>query len=239
MVMSQSGTFQPAPLDGSEETTLEMGEWHGAAHLAEELVQKHWGDERGNRLKAHHRTVANLVSRHGWAVARRYDISVRRKAAHDPKHDLATLDAVELTVVISEVNQAPPSLPSAWSIPGNGQFPASRTSWNSGGKRPRTFDDGDSRPTKHPRQVKCFRCGSSGHPQAKCRATTTSAGIPCAGLVTRNGAPTLVHSNGSQFCFNWARGESRCPFGSRCVNLHTCSLCGAKDHGATTCARHL
>ena len=38
MVMSQSGTFQLAPLDGSEETTLKMGEWYGAAHLAEELV---------------------------------------------------------------------------------------------------------------------------------------------------------------------------------------------------------
>ena len=237
--MSQSGAFQPAPLDGSAETALEMGDWHGAAHLAEELVQKHWGDDRGSRLKAHHRTVASLVSRHGWPVARKYDITIRRKAARDPAHDLATLDAVELTVVMSEVHIARSFPPSGWSSSAGNPPPAARPAWTSNGKRPRAFDDGDGRSAKHPRQVKCFRCGSSGHPQAKCGATTTSAGVPCAGLVTKNGASTLVHSDGSHFCFNWARGESRCPFGSRCVNLHSCSLCNAKDHGAATCVQRL
>ena len=48
--MGQNGTFQPAPLDWSEEATVEIGDWHGASQLAEELVQTHWGDDRRTRL---------------------------------------------------------------------------------------------------------------------------------------------------------------------------------------------
>ena len=48
--MGQNGTFQPAPLDWSEEATVEIGVWHGASRLAEELVQTHWGDDWRMRL---------------------------------------------------------------------------------------------------------------------------------------------------------------------------------------------
>ena len=83
MIMSRSGTFQPVPLDNAGEDAVEIGEWHGAAQLAEDLVWKHWGNQRADRLAVHHRCVATLISQQSWSVARRYDISARRKAAAD------------------------------------------------------------------------------------------------------------------------------------------------------------
>ena len=238
--MGQNGTFQQAPLDGLEEAAVEMGDWLGASQLAEGLVQTHWGDDRRTRLASHHRAVVALVSRHGWPVARKYDINVRRKASQDSTHDLATIDNLELAIVIAEVGQARVHTSAGWSPSFHDSHSTSwPTSGNGLGKRPRAFDDRDGRPAKIQRQVKCFRCGSSGHTQAKCRAATTTSGLSCASVVVRNGTPTLVSSDGSQFCFNWARGESRCPFGTRCANLHACSLCHAKDHGAGSCPKHL
>ena len=71
LIMGQNGTFQQAPLDGSEEAAVEMGDWLGASQLAEELVQTHWGDDQRTRLASHHRAVVALVSRHSWPVAQK------------------------------------------------------------------------------------------------------------------------------------------------------------------------
>ena len=49
-IVGQNGTFQPAPLDWSEEAAVEIGDWHGVSKLAEELVQTHWGDYWRTRL---------------------------------------------------------------------------------------------------------------------------------------------------------------------------------------------
>ena len=43
LIIGQNGTFQLAPLGWSEEATVEIGDWHRASQLAEELVQTHWG----------------------------------------------------------------------------------------------------------------------------------------------------------------------------------------------------
>jgi len=240
MIISQSGAFQPAPLDESGEETVEIGEWHGAASLAERLMRTHWGEDRATRLQAHHQIVMNLLSQQNWSVARKYDIRVRKKAASDSRHDLATLDTVQLTIVIAEVGQARQSPSTNW--PGSPIDSSSTTGtshWIGSGKHPRTSDEGGSRPSKLPRQSKCFRCGASGHVQANCKATATSAGRPCADVIIKNRTPTLVNSEGLQFCFNWAKGDARCQYGARCVNLHACSLCHAKDHGAASCTRRL
>jgi len=132
--MSQSDAFQPAPLDESGEEAVEIGEWHGAASLAEELMQKHWGDERAKRLAAHHRIVTNLISQQNWPVVRKYDICVRRKAASDSKHDLATLDSVHLSLVIAEVGQARQSLANSWPYSANETSAIAGTShWSGAG----------------------------------------------------------------------------------------------------------
>jgi len=203
MIISQSGAFQPAPLDESGEEAVEIGDWHGAALLAEELMRKHWESEREQRLIAHHRIVVTLISQQGWPVARKYDITIRRKAAADSTRDLATLDSVQLSLVIAEVGQAIQPLASNWSSSAVEPPSIAGTSHGSGaGKRSRASDEGGSRPAKLPRQTKCFRCEVTGHVQAICKATSTSAGRPCAGVVIKNRVPTLVNTTGSQFCFN-------------------------------------
>ena len=164
MIMNQSGILQSAPLDEPEETAIETGDWQGASLLADKLVWRRWGGERGDRLMHHHRTIANLVSRRGWPVARKYDVDVGRKAACD-SYDLATLDAVELTILISEVGHALHQTPFHWS-PGSSEPRCSRsTSSRTGaGKLPRSFDGGDGRSTKLQRQaLEYFWRGFSGH----------------------------------------------------------------------------
>ena len=159
--MNQSGILQSAPLDEPEETAIKTGDLQGALLLADKLVRRRWGGERGDRLMHHHRTVANLVSRHGWPVARKYDVDVGQKAACD-SYDLATLDAVELAIVISEVGHAIHQTPFHWS-PGSSEprclgLISSRTGT---GEWPRSFDGGNGQPTKLQQQASsCARSSS-------------------------------------------------------------------------------
>ena len=161
MIMNQSGILQSAPLDEPEETAIETGDWQGALLLADKLVRRRWGGERGDRPMHHHRTVANLVSRHGWPVARKYDVDVGRKAARD-SYDPATLDAVELTIVISEVGHVLHQTSFHWS-PGSSEprCLGLTSSWTGAEEWPRSFDGGNGQPTKLQQQASsCARSSS-------------------------------------------------------------------------------
>ena len=234
MIINPDGVLQPAPLDESGEEAVDIGNWHGSAQLAEELTLKFWGSDREGRLKEHHRIVHKLMSTNGWQVARRYDFTIRKKAVTDYRHDLSTLDSVELNMVISAIAQQRAALLS--SGPGTvGGF-----SGSAGVKRSRPPDDEGFRPSKTQKQTRCFRCGAVGHGLADCNARTTTAGSPCANPVPKKGGhTTLTSSDGSEFCFNWERGRNLCRFGAGCINLHACSLCLARDHGAASCTRRL
>lgn len=239
MVVTEGGLFRSAPLDSAGEETVEISEWLGATRVAETLAQRHWGKDRAGRLATHHQLVQNISSDYNWPTARKYDITMRRRAIADSTHDLATLDALQLSAAVAEFKQ--PKQPSAanWVAASTAGTPWTSSSlpFNNPGKRSRPTDDAATRPSKFPKTPKCFRCGTTGHNQGRCTATTTSSGRPCAAIVSKGKSSTLITQDGAQFCFNWERGE--CRFGPNCVNTHLCSLCNARDHGAAFCPGHL
>lgn len=167
-------------------------------------------------FNAPYRAVANLVSRHSWPVTRKYDPNVRRKAAGDSSHDLATLDTVELTTMISEVGHALHQTSFHLSPEPNGpRYPGLAPLRPRAGERPRSFDGGGGRPTKLQRQAsKSFRCGLSGHSAER----PPPRRVHLAQGRHQDGVPTLVSSEESHFCFNRARGEFCCQLGSKCTS---------------------
>jgi hypothetical protein len=223
-IINSHGNLSAKPLDRRNEKNITIHDWSSAATAAEERTRHYHGNERGDALTAHHQLVRELARMHNWQVAIEYDIQQRYLSAIHLTHDLATLDANAVTLIVSRqlINRASHNT-------SNTVSPA---------KRSTTSDLPTPPPSRHKRSRTnhCFRCGSTGHFPADCKAeTTASGGTPCflAGPKAHS-KHALLSPNGKVFCFTWAR-DSSCPFGDNCSNHHGCSICGGSSHGARSC----
>src|ERR1700722_7994885 len=98
-VINGLGGLTAKGLDRKTERQIQMVDWQAAAHVAEDRIRAHHGDERAEALAAHHRIVTDLAHLHGWRTAVEYDIQQRELVAFRPAHDLSTLDSMALTLI--------------------------------------------------------------------------------------------------------------------------------------------
>ncbi|KZT25239.1 hypothetical protein NEOLEDRAFT_1134049 [Neolentinus lepideus HHB14362 ss-1] len=232
--LNRSGSWTAKGLDRRDERNITPINWQAASLVAEDRTRRYHGDARADALHNHHVIVMQLAGTHGWEVAVEYDIWQREAAANNVRHDLSGLDTSCL-VVISTRSKTTGLTTGAMPAMAHSSTPGSNSSLKRGAnattmaaplqKRART--DG-----------RCFRCGNSGHFPAQCTNALTITGRPVAALVTdpSRSPNTLAAADGRHYCFNFAV-SGNCRFGEQCQNVHACSICGNRSHGAGGCTR--
>ena len=158
VTLNLNGGFSVKSLDRRNEKSISVVEWHAAARVAEERTRFHHGEARADALALHHKVVMDLGRTHSWEVAVEYDIQQRELSVLNPMHDLSSLDATALTVIVTcmtiQLSHPPTTSPL---------------------KRQATFE-ASSQPVHKRTRACCFRCGASGHLPADCKADQTVAG---------------------------------------------------------------
>ena len=161
--------------------------------------------------------------------------------AMDPRHDCTVLDndiVTEATIASrsqSELSAGRSALPPPY--PPSSLSQATMTP--SSAKRFHPYDQSSRQPKSVKLSQRCFRCGATGHMSAVCDSKLTSAGLPCPSWSKRPGSRSGAlrdDASGRLFCLAWEQ-SSDCRFSDRCKNLHKCSICGDREHGANACHR--
>lgn len=233
LVVSEAGGLSVVPrgLDRRDERNISQAEWRVAASANEQYIRKYHGVERGDGFASHHRIAEHIAVSHSWPICVDYDIQQREAVAHDPAHDLATLDTTSLAIittrhVLAKAAALPGASGPAHSAGPTRRAPATRTA---GAPYPARMQQ-PSAPSGP-----CFRCGNGGHLPRECTATTTTAGRPVAPLAADSQSPhALAAGDHGMYCYRFAR-HSHCSYGVKCKNVHSCSVCGDTKHGAASC----
>ena len=250
LFLSNNGRVEIRGKTMTVDNEKDMGEidWMAAAETVEKRTREYHGDGRANPLASHHRNVLVLARRYNWTTARSYDKRTRDLMANDLRHDPSeeNQSLVQQAALESEAlklksaffaqpppqyfpNFHPPAFPSPPSIP----------SYSSTSKRFQPYDPKNRQNRSNRPNPRCFRCGACGHTADSCGSQNTSAGLPCAAWSRRpgrSGGSLVEESSGKTFCFGWEQSSS-CRFGNQCVNIHRCTVCGARDHGAQSCPK--
>ena len=228
VVFGADGSLRLAMPDRKLDRSLPVEEFASIATAVVAATRKYHGDDRADRLHAHHNCVQRIMARYSWEVAREYDIRERESAAADPRHDLSVCNTELLAAIVTEM-QFQAALATPAPLP-PGLVPAKCA-------RDTQFVSTLARKKSVAPPQLCFRCGVTGHLPAACTSSTTTAGRPVAPIATgaRSGN-ALLAPDGRQFCFNFAK-MSLCTHGDSCRNAHACSLCADDAHGAAACPR--
>ena len=157
VILNLSGGFSVKSLDWRNEKSISVVEWHAAARVAKERTRFHHGEARADTLALHHKVVMDLGHAHSWEVAVEYDIQQCELSSLNPTHDLNSLDATALTVIAAhtsiQLSHPPTTSPLKCQV---------------------TFEASSQLVCKCTRAC-CFRCGTSGHLPADCKADQTVA----------------------------------------------------------------
>lgn len=226
------GSLKACAPDRRNERSISFLEWENVARAVVVTTRKYFGDDRADRLQAHHAWVARVAASLSWEVALEYDIREREAAAEDPTHDLSAYNDLLVSTIVSQISLRSSSVAAAaTSYGGTTPQPANPL------KRARPSGETSALPLRKKLAGghRCFRCGCTGHLPCNCTNTSTTAGRPCASLAPAARSPNaLLATNGRQFCFSFAC-TSACSYGNTCTNHHGCSICTAADHGAGSC----
>ena len=104
VILNLSSGFSVKLLDQCNKKSISVVEWHAAARVAKERTRFHHGEAQANTLALHHKVVMDLGRTHSWEVTVEYDIQQHELSLLNPTHDLSSLDAMALTVIVTHTS---------------------------------------------------------------------------------------------------------------------------------------
>ena len=158
VILNLSGGFSVKSLDRCNKKSISVVEWHAAACAAEERTRFHHGEAQADALALHHKVVMDLGHTHSWEATVEYDIQQCELSLLNPMHDLSSLDATALTVIVTCTSIQLSHPPATSPLKCQATFEAS------------------SQPVCKRTHACCFQCGTPGHLPANCKADQTVAG---------------------------------------------------------------
>ena len=214
VILNLSGGISVKLLDQCNEKSISVVEWHAAAHVAKERTQFHHGEAQANTLALHHKVVMDLGRTHSWEVTVEYDIQQHELSLLNPTHDLSSLDAMALTVIVTHTSVQLSHPPTTSPLKHQVMFKAT------------------SQPVHKCTCAFCFQCGASGHLPANCKADQMVARRSVAPIAaTAQSKHAMLAPSGKPFCFAFVH-MSACSYGDSSTIFHSCSICGDTQHGA-------
>ena len=171
-------------------------EWLAISKAVEKKTREHHGAARSDPLKVHHRNVLKIGRVYDWGTARIYDERTRELMASDTRHDPSIVhqDLVTQAIIFRRMEKTKTDLLSQHSQhlrPPTSSYPSSVSPQNvvsplapplanitgvsSPARRFNPYDQSGRPPKSTQPDLKCFRCGVTGHLSSECGAKSTAS----------------------------------------------------------------